>query len=350
MKNLTKRLALVLVLCLTVLALTGCDSSDYKKATALYEEGSYLEAAAIFEALADYENSADMALECKYAEAAAQFAAANYDAAEALFAQLGSYKDSQQQSVDCKYQKANALFDAQDFEGAIAVYETISDYSDCAQRLADARKELMYLNYGDVIELLGEHTWYFNGGSDSILNGIRFTRDEAVLKQVNFTGNGKMGGAENNYSYLVDADSITVTLADGSELEIPYTVSGSEVALGSGEYITEKQVAKDIQGYWMLRKSQTILGMNAVNEYHIYFGAANMTMEKAAKSAVRGTDYFYYGPFDGSYTLDFGSFNTDMTHGNEWFFNIIDGEVAVLHYDSVCSRSDGFPGEHGYSF
>ena len=41
--------------------LTGCDSSDYKKATELYESGNYDEAYEAFTELGDYKDSANMA-------------------------------------------------------------------------------------------------------------------------------------------------------------------------------------------------------------------------------------------------------------------------------------------------
>lgn len=340
-------LTMVLVL---VMLLAGCDSSDYKKATALYDEGSFLEAAAMFEALGDYENSRDMVPACKYAEAKRLYSAAEYDAAEQLFAVLGGYEDSKNLVLDCKYQKANALYGAGDYEGAIAIYEIISDYSDCAQRLADAKKELMYLNYGDVIERLSQNTWYFNGGSDSVLNVLRFSDEEAIINQCTSDGNGTHPSADKIYSYLVDAENIIITLADGSEMEIPYSFDGVILALGSGEYLTEQQVEEGLNGYWKLRNADTVLGMRLENEYNIYFENGHVVSENAAKSDRAAQGYFYYGPHEGSYSVKLGCIDTDLRNGTLWSFNVIDGKVTVLHGGKACTPSNGFPGEHGYHF
>lgn len=88
-KLITGILALVMVI-----SLTGCDSSNYKKATSLYEEGKYGEAAAMFAELGDYENSAEMVNVCKYTQAAKLLEAKEYEAAKAIFVELGDYADS----------------------------------------------------------------------------------------------------------------------------------------------------------------------------------------------------------------------------------------------------------------
>lgn len=56
-----------MVCCLftSVFLLTGCNSSDYKKATQLYSEGNYEEALELFTKLGDYEDSEQLAAACQ---------------------------------------------------------------------------------------------------------------------------------------------------------------------------------------------------------------------------------------------------------------------------------------------
>ena len=61
----SKFLYTLVCLLLTSFLLTGCNSSDYKKATQLYSEGNYEEALALFTKLGDYEDSAQMAAACQ---------------------------------------------------------------------------------------------------------------------------------------------------------------------------------------------------------------------------------------------------------------------------------------------
>jgi hypothetical protein len=102
-----------------------------------------------------------------------------------------------------------------------------------------------------------------------------------------------------------------------------------------------------LQGYWEVRTSSSF----GENEYHIYFDNGSVQSESAAESLFGSNgEYFYYGPYTGTYTLNFGGLDTEMDHGDNWFFNIIDGTVTLLHYATVCSPSYGFPGQYGYSF
>lgn len=58
-----KFLCLILAV-VTVFALAGCESSDYKKAQELYESGDYAAAQEIFADLGDYEDSEKMVDDC----------------------------------------------------------------------------------------------------------------------------------------------------------------------------------------------------------------------------------------------------------------------------------------------
>ena len=54
------KIILVAAALVAVISATGCDSSDYKKATELYNSGQYSDANAIFSELGDYKDSAQM--------------------------------------------------------------------------------------------------------------------------------------------------------------------------------------------------------------------------------------------------------------------------------------------------
>ena len=82
-----KLLAVILtfvILCMLV----GCDSSDYKKAVSLYENGEYLEAMKMFEALEDYEDSRDLLAKCRFNYAKELLANNDYANARGEFEKL----------------------------------------------------------------------------------------------------------------------------------------------------------------------------------------------------------------------------------------------------------------------
>ena len=242
-----------------------------------------------------------------------------------------------------------------DIEKAQADYDALSDKEkkqvENVATLDSAKEELLLALRQEVAAALDGCTWYFNGGENTILNAIEFTSDSATISQVSFDGNGKHDNGSNEYAFSVSAENILVSLPDGSNLEIPYKMDGSKVAIGNGEYYTIEEIDAAIQGCWNMRDSSTILGMKTVTDKSILFENGKVTSEKAslANGSTSG-EYYYYGPYTGTYKLNFGGLDTDMSHGNEWFFNIIDGKVVIINYDHVCSPSNGLPGENGYSF
>lgn len=248
------------------------------------------------------------------------------------------------------YKKAMSLYESGDYEEAAKMFVELGDYEDSAEMAVKAEEQLMYVTYADVFESLKQETWYFNGGSDTVLNYLTFTDKEATLGQVYFDGNGKHDNGSNACSYIVDDVNVIITMVDGTELVIPYEMKDDIVVL-SKEYLTSSDVKENLKGYWKSHVSSYIIGMYTETEHNIYIGEDELKSESASLAAGGSNgEYYYYGPYTGTYTLDIGSFETDMKHGGEWFFNIIDGEVRVLHYEDVCTPSDRLPGENGYSF
>ena len=343
-------------LCMLLIAaviLTGCGKGgDYKKAMSMYENGQFEEAAEKFTELGDYENSQDMVMTCRYEAARTLFDAGKYEEAKKAFAELGDYENSANYVSECDYSTASSLLEAGDYEGAIAIFESIPDFKDSQEKIRSANKELMIQKYGPVLQALNGKTWLFNGGSNTILNKISFTDEEAEIAQVSYDGNGKHDNGSNTFAFTVDDKKILITMADGSEMEIPYTLEGDSIKLEKDKYFTIEEIDEGIQGYWNVRSTfRNLLGKNSTSEDNIYFNDGKVISESAT-GATGGApgEYNYFGPETGSYTLNFGGINTEMRHGNNWFFNIIDGKVAILHYDKVCSPYDHLPGENGYNF
>lgn len=201
--------------------------------------------------------------------------------------------------------------------------------------------------YGEIVAALAKNVWYFNGGAENVMNAITFSDSAATISQVSYDGNGKHEGAVNAYPYTLDDNTITVTLADGSPLEIPYTSSGDGVILDGGRYMTPDDIVSGLQGFWTLENNGSI--------HYVHIEGNTITSEKASAAANGAPgDYYWYGGegYSASYQLNFGGFDTTMRHGKEWFFNVIDGKATLIRYDKVCSPAEisELPGEKGYSF
>ncbi|SFQ25656.1 hypothetical protein SAMN02910358_01292 [Lachnospiraceae bacterium XBB1006] len=291
---------------------TGCGKeSDYKEAISLYEDGKFAEAATKFTELGDYEKSAEYV-------------------------------------IDCDYNIAKGFLQDEKYEEAIKIFETLKDYKDSSEKLKEAKFGLMKEKYSDVIDALNGNKWFFNGGSDTILNMISFEDTQAIISQVYFDGNGKHENGSNNYDCAIDDKNIVLTMADESELKIEYKLSDGKIVLGGkNTYLNSEEVERGIQGYWKCRTSFA----DCKTDSYVSFDNGKVTSEEF--SEARGyTDgsYYYYGPYTGKYAINDGGFDTEMMHGKNWFFNIIDGKVTILNYDHVCKKTKKFPGEDGYDF
>lgn len=202
-------------------------------------------------------------------------------------------------------------------------------------------------NYDDVKAKLSGNTWYYNGGSDTILNMISFGDESATINQISFDGNGAHDEGGNEFAYTIDDSNIVVTMADESEFTIPYTLDGDTFTLGNGDYFTLDEVDAGIQGIWTSKRTQTIAGKTLTSESDIEF-KDGMVSSQNGTTAYDG-DGFYYNVYKPtSYSLGNGTLETDMMHGNSWFFNIIGGEPTILYYDHVCSRIDKMPDAENY--
>lgn len=199
--------------------------------------------------------------------------------------------------------------------------------------------------YADVYAAISANTWLFNGGGDAILNYIDFKEDKASIGQVYFDGNGLHDNGVNEYSYTITDSEIIVT-TDGGELDIPYNSADSETTLGTGDYFSLAQIEESLQGYW--KYSYDSFGKK---EGYLLVDHGTLKSESAS-TALGGApgEYYYYGPYEGSYTLGIGCFETDLFKGSNWYYNIINGVPTVLYYEHVCVPADGFAGENGYSF
>lgn len=218
-----------------------------------------------------------------------------------------------------------------------------------------AKKATVRLNVApSVQELLNGGTWYYNGGSNTAVNSITFTKSTATVKMYTFDGNGRHDGGKTSGEYTVSSTEVTVTLTGGKKLRIPYTVKNGALSLGKGTYFTLAEVEAGLQGYWRLRYAEkSIWGGMGEYEYNVYINRGKFTYENACNDATGRYEYWYYGPYYGNYKLTFSGFGMeDNSSFIAFFWNIIDGKPTLLRYDHVFTKknANGLPGQNGYHF
>lgn len=132
MKNTTTKLIIAVLAVVLLIALSGCESSDYKQAMSLYEAGNYQEAADLFATLGDFEDSPQMRKACHYELALEELEAGNYEEAAEAFEDLEDYEDSEDHYNACLYTLATQAMEAGDYDSAKQQFEKLGDYEDAA--------------------------------------------------------------------------------------------------------------------------------------------------------------------------------------------------------------------------
>jgi len=125
----TKVVALLLVFSM-VFGMTGCKSSDYKKAVGLYEDGKYEQAEKMFAELGDYKDSALMATKSSYAYAEELMDDGEYEEAAEIFTELDDYEDSQELYRECRYEVGLASIKSGNYDAATAAFKDADGFKD----------------------------------------------------------------------------------------------------------------------------------------------------------------------------------------------------------------------------
>ncbi len=127
----------------------------YLPAKNAYVRGDYAEAIEGFTAVLGHRDSAEMLKKAQYALAGEYRAKGLTQEAADLYAALGDYEQSAARLRDIRYDRANALVllgDEESLNEAIAIYTDLADDEDCAEKLSAARFALA----GELLDK-GEH-------------------------------------------------------------------------------------------------------------------------------------------------------------------------------------------------
>ena len=194
------RTAGVILCAVALLFLAACDSSDYKKATELYEYGQYDQAIALFTQLADYKDSAQMIQQCTYSKAKNFYDSAKYAEALPLFDELGDYQDSALMAKQAKVFLAKEAYDLGNTAEAVNMLAEIIDFMDARVVLRAIMKkeiaETYYKYLEDGVELVNDccetikdnlYSKLFSGQSvmltpSSLISGT--DKDVVALKEI----------------------------------------------------------------------------------------------------------------------------------------------------------------------
>lgn len=205
--------AALMLVCVLMLSMTGCEKLDYRKAIDLYNSGRFDEAAEMFAALGDYENSAEMQTLCRYWEAITLAENGKYAEALPRFFKLGDYEDAPQRVTECTYQIAIAAFDAGNFTDAEIHFMEAPDYRQAPEYL----RRIHWQNFFDAVVSAGEEGIQTDTSEGM---GLQVTAKEGEPDQlIFFVSHTKNMG----YAFY---DDLTLTLTRDS-LDAEFTATSS---------------------------------------------------------------------------------------------------------------------------
>ena len=102
----------------------------YRRASELFAQGSYSEAAALFSSLGNYADSEQMAMESEYQRGVQLMESGAYPEAADCFYALGGYRDSEEQRKESIYLLAMQFYARESYSQALPLLELLGDYKD----------------------------------------------------------------------------------------------------------------------------------------------------------------------------------------------------------------------------
>lgn len=152
-KGLLIRAALIAVpacaaVIVTLVIVSGSQlKSRYNAASELLSIGKYEEAAAAFDAMGNYSDAAELAVESRYRRALSLLESGSYDEAKALFEETAGYSDSAEQMLRADYLKAVELGNNGELKSAAELFTALGGYLDSGEQAS-----LMQYSYAASIE------------------------------------------------------------------------------------------------------------------------------------------------------------------------------------------------------
>ncbi len=192
-------------------------ANSYKEALTLMEKGAYVEAAAAFEALGAYKDSAQRADFCReaqllqrYMEAQALLDSGSYEEATGIFRSLGDFSDSREKLLLCQtlplsdqYAQAMALMQAGKYTQAMEILTELEDFQDAKEQLILCEQAICY---GQALSLMEDGKYLEAIDLFKTLGSYADSRENITLCKQELSYAEALGlMAEGNYAQAIAA-------------------------------------------------------------------------------------------------------------------------------------------------
>jgi len=199
----------------------------------------------------------------------------------------------------------------------------------------------------EVEAALDGKTYYCKADTVNSVVVLSFTGGDVTATDYFADGNGIHESSSETVSFDADEENIAFSTEATGEMVIPYTLDGENIKIGNGEIKSEDEVKDGIQGIWKYRSYSY-----GTHEHNLKIDGDKAVYQSASESSVYGYDYFWYGPYNCTYTIDAATLSLagDTT---EDFMIIVteDNKVGMMHFTHTFVKTDKFPDpETDYNF
>lgn len=207
--------------------------SDYQMAEVLYQAGKYSDAAAAFDALGDYEDSAARADEIRlilsdinsYEKAQKFLENGRYDDAYNAFTAMGDYEDAPELAKEALYQKALNHAENAECSQAQALFAQLGDYKDSA-KLAACFVELLTTeecSWNEECEGPLTTVYSYDAQGRVAVKTMQFSAYEGLNDRVlEYSWNGDGSYIETEYKTRREYDCWGILLSENGESSYSY--------------------------------------------------------------------------------------------------------------------------------
>ncbi len=220
------------------------------------------------------------------------------------------------------YEKAKTLYAEQKHSEALELFKEISGYEDSANYIEKCEKIIAAEGF------ITENPIYFKGNEENCIHRASFLPDKEVkIECVNFTEDGVLEGETELGTYTMDEVGITLhNVAD--ELTIAYAMlSGGNYFFTEG-FCTLNKVQSSLLGNWSYTSEDGSIYEIEINEDEISYTVSNEGKTE--------------GPFEASYKLGFGVFETDLENGDIFSYGIDGNNISLRVFSDDCKRVYSF--------
>ena len=176
-----------------------------------------------------------------------------YDAAKTAFENLGDYRDAPDMAREAQYQKAGSLAADQKYEEAIELWIGLGDYSDCDKRIEEAEDKWKGDDYNEAVALMEEKAYAKASKAFDSLGDYKDSKERSAkcleLKQEEDYQKAVSDASKGEYKKAISGFKLLDDYKDAKELYVTTSYTYACQSMESSSYKTAIEYFGYAKGY-----------------------------------------------------------------------------------------------------